>query len=286
MASELLERVLYNGKYNMVHNPDAKGSSPRYKLVDDIKAEKPTILSKPKGVTTILGSVLAKDFVGWALDSMAAVLLEFLPKKITAADIELAKGASAAKRDSGANTGSEAHALVEHYLKAKAANNVDFLPQEDGSQEAENAYQAFVKWFEEVKPEVINVEEVIYSEEFGYAGTYDCMLRIDGKVYLCDLKTTNTSRKAPKGVYAEYFVQLGAYALAHDEQQVYEEANGGTTLEPIAGLMVISAKKDGKLDIVTNEDIGLSLEDCKTMFKKVVNLFEFLKYTTDKLGGK
>lgn len=278
MASELIKRALYKGKYNMIHNPEAKGSSPRYKIVDNLDAVKPTIIAKPKGVTTILGSVLAKDFVSWALDCMEEVLLDKLPV-ITAADLTDAKLASTRKRDSGANTGSEAHAMVERFLKRGEQPT-------SGSAEALNAYKAFLKWYGESKPEVIGVEEVIYSQEYEYGGTYDCLLRIANKNYLCDLKTTNTSRKAPNGVYAEYFIQLGAYALAHEEQRLYEEANGGTTLVPIDGLMVISAKKNGKLDICTEADLGLSLEDCMGMFKRVVNLFTFLKYTTDKLGGK
>lgn len=273
MASDLIERGLYNGLFPTVHNPFARGSQPRYVVM--VGAEK----TKPKGVTTILGAVLAKDFVSWALDCMAEALLPKAPV-ITAKDIEEAKGASAFKRDSGASTGTEAHAMVENYLKQV------IVLDNTASVEAQNAYNAFVKWFELVTPEVVNVEEVIYSQEFGFAGTYDCMLKIDGKVYLCDLKTTNTSRKAPNGVYAENFIQLGAYALAHEEQRVYEAANGGTKLLPIEGLMVISAKKNGKLDIVTESDLGLRLEDCTSMFKRVMNLFTFMKYTTEKLGGK
>jgi hypothetical protein len=273
MASELIERTIYG--LNIQHNPLAKGSSPRYKIMgDDGK-----IAEKPKGVTTLLGSVLAKDFVGWALDCMEEALTEKLPV-ITAEDLADAKLASARKRDSGASTGTDAHALVEHFLKG--------MPVDLGSAsvEARNAYNAFVKWFDKVKPEVVNVEEVIYSQEYEYAGTYDCMLKIDGKVYLCDLKTTNPSRKAPNGVYAEYFIQLGAYAAAHEEQRQYEEANGKTTLLPIEGLMVISAKKNGKMDVVTNDDVSLTLDDCSDMFRKVVNLYQFLTFTTKALGGK
>lgn len=270
MASQVIERSLYNGAYQMVHNPLARGSSPRYKVNDSLK---------PKGVTTILGSVLAKDFVGWALDCMEEVLLAKAPV-ITAEDLADAKLESSRRRDSGASHGTDAHALVEQFLKGETVELAG------ASKEATNAYGAFVKWFEEVKPEVINVEEVIYSPTFLYAGTYDCMLKINGKMYLCDLKTTNSSRKAPNGVYAEYYIQLGAYALAHDEQRIYEEANGGTKLLPIEGLMVISAKKNGKLDVVTETDLGLTLDDCKSMFKRVMNLYQFLAFTTKALGGK
>jgi hypothetical protein len=216
--------------------------------------------------------------MGWAVECACEYLRAKLPA-VTEADLKEAAKAHTVKRDSGASTGSEAHALVEHFLKGQPATA-------GASVEAKNAYDAFVGWFNEAEPEVVNVEEVVYSQSYNYAGTYDCMLKIGGKVYLCDLKTTNASRHAPRGVYAEYFLQLGAYAAAHEEQRLYEEANGGTKLLPIDGLMVISAKKNGKLDIVTDEELNLSVEVCATMFKRVRNLHEFLHVTTKQLGGK
>lgn len=275
MASETIDRKLYNGLIHLVHNPLARGSSPRYKILDGSGG----VVDKPKGVTTILGTVLAKDLMGWAVDCMSQYLKEKLPV-VTQKDLQEGALEYTRRRDSGAGTGTEAHALVENYLKG--------IDQNVGgaSTEAQNAYTAFKQWYDEAKPTVVNVEEVIYSHEYKFAGTYDCMLEIDGKVYLCDLKTTNTSRKAPNGVYAEYFIQLGAYAAAHEEQRAYEEKNGGTELRKINDLMVISAKKNGKLDICTASQLGLSVDECGQMFKRVVNLFSFLNYGTKALGGK
>lgn len=278
MASELIIRDLYNGKYHMTHNPNAKGSSPRY--VIETEVEKGLVeKTKPKGVTTILGQTLAKDFVGWALDCMEEYLQGKLPV-ITQEDLSEGKKESARRRDSGAGTGSETHAAVEHFLKGMDVDDTAL------TKEAHAAYRSFVEWFEGLKPTVVNVEEVVYSEKFQYAGTYDCMLNIDGKNCLCDLKTTNPSKKAPNGVYGEYFIQLGAYAYAHEEQRQMEEANGGSKLAKIDDLVVISAKKNGKLDIVSASDLGLTVEECSEMFKRVVNLFNFGLYTTMKLGGK
>lgn len=271
MASTLIERDMYGGLVHLTHNPDARGSAPRYKAIKDGE------LTKPKGVTTIMGKTLAKDLMQWAADQACSYLREKLPV-VTEADLVKAAKAYTVKRDAGASTGTEAHAMVEQYLKTGTS-------QAPRSTEATNAYNAFVAWFEETQPEVVNVEEVIYSDELQYAGTYDCMLKIDGKVYLCDLKTTNISRQAPNGIYAENFIQLGAYALAHEEQRKYEEANGGTNLVKVEGLMVISAKKNGKLDIVTEEQVGLELEDCMGMFKRVYNLYQFMDYTTKQLKG-
>lgn len=270
MASEVIERSLYNGRYNLVHNPNARGRAPRY-LVNGTE--------KPKGVTTILGQTLAKDLIDWAISCSIDYLRTKLPV-VTEEDLRVASKAYTVKRDSGANTGTEAHILVEDQLKGRE------VKLEGASQEAENAFSAFMDWYTNVPIKVINVEEVIYSAEYKFAGTYDCMLEVEGKVYLCDLKTTNTSRKAPKGVYAENFIQLGAYAMAHEEQRVFELANGGTKLVEIEDLMVISAKKNGELDIVTASDMGLTVVECGEMMKRVVNIHQFLDYTTKKLSDK
>lgn len=271
MASELIERDMYGGRYHMVHNPTARGSQPRYHVTN-------TGL-KPKGVTTILGQTLSKDLMEWAVGCMKDNLSKKLPS-ITPADLDDAASEYKRRRDSGASTGSEAHAMVERFLKGQKVN------PEAGTPEAGNAYKAFLNWYEVTAPEVVNVEEVVYSDEMGYAGTYDAMLKINGKVYLTDFKTTNVSRKAPNGVYAEYFIQLGAYASAHEEQRLYEEANGGTSLLPIDGIAVISGRKDGKLSFVTNEDLGISVEECGDLFRAIVVIYRFLTETTKALGGK
>lgn len=268
MASEVIKRSLYNGEYELVHNPNARGRAPRY-LVNGTE--------KPKGVTTILGQTLAKDLMDWAVSCSIDYLRTKLPV-VTEEDLQVASKAYTVKRDKGADTGTEAHALVERHLKG------DDVSLTGASQEAQNAFNAFMEWYSNNTIEVVNVEEVIYSAEYKFAGTYDCMLKIDGKVYLCDLKTTNSSRKAPKGVYAEHFVQLGAYAMAHEEQRKFELANGGTKLVEIEDLMVISAKKNGALDIVTASDMGLDVKECGEMFKRVVNLYNFLAHVSKKLG--
>lgn len=273
MASEVIERSMYSGLVNLVHNPNARGSQPRYVATDSATGA----VTKPKGVTTILGGTLAKDFVGWALDCMEEYLQSKLPV-ITQEDLSEGKKESARRRDAGAGFGTEAHAMVERYLKGKPAGS--------GSPEATNAFNAFKAWFEAVTPEVVNVEEVIYSHKYKYAGTYDCMLKIEGMNYLCDLKTTNPSRKAPDGVYAENFIQLGAYAKAHEEQREYEEKTGKSDLLPIDGLMVISAKKNGKLDVVTNDDVALGVDTCANLFEQILNIYNTITTTTKQLGGR
>jgi hypothetical protein len=267
---------MYAGSLNLVHNPNARGRAPRY-----VVTENDGSVTKPKGVTTILGGTLSKDLMGWAVSCAINYLKERLPR-ITALDLDIAAVEYERLRDAGASTGSEAHALVEDFLKGREVRVAE------ASKQAQLAYGAFINWWAaQEDTEIVNVEEVIYSRQYQYAGTYDCLLKINGKNYLCDLKTTNASRKAPEGVYAEYFIQLGAYARAHMEERAHEiREKGSSKMVNIDGLMVISAKKDGKLHIKTNEDLGLSVDDCGDRFVDVVGISRFLAGTTAILGGK
>src|SRR5439155_20894113 len=49
---------------------------------------------------------------------------------------------------------------------------------------------AFQRWFQEVKPETIAREFVVWNEEYGYAGTIDYLCKIGGVPYLIDFKTS------------------------------------------------------------------------------------------------
>lgn len=272
MASELNERSAYGGKYQIIHNPNARGRAPRYRVVSTSNE------IKPKGVTTILGKTLAKDFVGWAVGCAIDYLRAKVPV-VTEEDLEVASQEYIRLRDAGGSTGTEAHALVENYLKGQPKAG-----EEPPSEEAMNAFNAFIKWFEEAQPEVISVEGSIFSQSLEYCGTFDALLKIEGKVYLVDLKTTNSSRVAPEGVYADMFIQLGAYAHAYNEERTHEGEK--TKLVAIDDVMIVSAKKNGALHIKTASDLGLSVEDCSNKFKQVLDIHRFMVNTTTELGGK
>lgn len=267
MASTVVEKDMYNGRYHIVHNPDARGSQPRYVVTNNRTGDS----FAPQGVTTILGATLAKDFVGWALDCMEQYLLNLPAGDIPPEAIAEAKLEATRRRDSGASTGSEAHALIEHYLKHED------VEMSKVSAEALNAFGAFMVWIKENTPGVLGSEEVIYSPRFRYAGTFDALMELDGKVYIVDFKTTNVSRKAPQGIYPEYFIQLGAYAAALREEHPDQQLDG---------LMVVSVRKDGKLDTKTNEDLGLSVRECENMWVRVRNLASFLDNVSQELKPK
>lgn len=267
MANKDTTTTIYNGN----HTVKFQNGSHRY-YVD----------GKPRqGVTTIMSKVLAKPgLMLWPLNMALRHIRENIEQvdqglwQLSESDLDDAAKAHAVKRDAGADTGTEVHALVERLLLGEHFND---LIDEAKSEEVKVAISAFDSWKRTHRPKVVAVEQVVYSEDFGFTGTFDSILKLDGVTYLCDLKTTNASKSAPQGVYAENFIQLGAYYLAYNEQRSFEISDmGKSQLAKIDGLMVISCKKDGKLDVVTNADVDVSLDDAAYLWGCVLGLYSKL----------
>lgn len=260
MAFSSQTRKLYDGQVTLHFNPNSRN---RYQLEDG---------TAPVGVTTVLDKVMGKDLKGWAvaevLKALGATLKfeksEFIwhldePLYIDEEKLRWASKAYVRRSDTGKSIGSEVHEWIENYLNS--------IEQPGPSRPALAACLAFARWFDETHPTVLATEQIVYSKDFNYAGTFDALLEIDGKKVLCDIKTTNSSREAPKGIYAEYFLQLGAYSVA------YCEATG----EKIDDLMVINAGKDGKLSTLRASELDLSIIDCELNWLYVLHIYKFLE---------
>lgn len=61
---------------------------------------------------------------------------------------------------------------------------------------------------------VFGIEKMLYSE-LGYAGTADLIIEYNGKIAIGDFKTAKKIKK--KDQILDYFCQLAAYSIAHDE---------------------------------------------------------------------
>lgn len=71
------------------------------------------------------------------------------------------------------------------------------------------------RWFKERKPEILETEFTesatrVVSHKYKYAGTVDCLMKIDGKVYIVDFKTG-------KDIYDKNKLQAAAYVQAWTE---------------------------------------------------------------------
>lgn len=184
------------------------------------------------------------------------------------------------KQKKGADIGSIVHDAIEHYItkqefdigvqymwnikdaeyETEAARDKALEQFDEDVAQATLAFEQFVKWWEEAKPELVGAEELVYSKEHNVAGTFDGLIRINGKLVLCDWKTSNAYTDAPEGVSYEYFIQSAIYALAYVEM-------GNPEIED---LLIVSARKDGGFGLVFASELGLSMDDLYAWARSVI----------------
>lgn len=172
------------------------------------------------GVTSVI-SMLPKPFLQfWSAKLAAELAVDSLPiiAEMAARDrqgaIDYIKGAATRYTKTRANVGSDAHDMFERMIRGEYIGRVhpDLEPYRRG----------FAEFLAAVNPELISAEEVAWSDEHQYAGSYDAVLR----VWLNDDNTPDPTRrrgepvdlmvdwKTSKATYPEVALQLAAYASA------------------------------------------------------------------------
>ncbi len=235
---------LYNGDIILEFNENAH----RYKVNNEYK----------EGVTTILNSVNSKDgLVDWAARLSANTFrdrLKAVLKKngaIDESDIENvsedAKKAHTYKKDKGGDVGTQTHLLISNYIQSQI--DEVFTPlQDDPDTGVSNCLKAFRGWEEKYKPQYVLTEQPVYSIEYQYCGTFDCLAKIDGKLTMLDFKTGNPDIDYRTGIpklYPKDVLQCAAYDLAYSEET-------GTSAEQY---MVVYITKTGKNYVFTSDEI-------------------------------
>ena len=167
-----------------------------------------TFNGKPvPGVTTILGRLAKPALVPWASKMAADTFLKCMKSGRTDLDEVYKESKDAHKKrlkDAG-DSGTNVHAYAEAYLKR--------LPLPDlETDEAKRGAEAFHKWLDAHKVEVLASERRVFSREHSYAGTCDLVARIDGRLAVGDFKTGS-------GIYPEMRFQTAAYQHAMQEEK-------------------------------------------------------------------
>jgi len=136
-------------------------------------------------------------------------------------------------KNEAAGIGTTVHSMIEHWIFGQD----EFIPDENVTREiileAKKGFSEYIKWSEKNKVEYLESEVRLISEKYRYGGTADGIVRIDGKVYLLDFKTS-------KHVYMAHIAQLAAYDQAIKET----EATKGYKID---GWILIEIKK-GELE--------------------------------------
>ena len=148
-------------------------------------------------VTTILGILAKPALINWAAKQGAKAVLKdpvmYDSPQAAAAAIYTIDGEKATDR------GIAAHKVAEDYAKAIIKGTQDKF-------NSDNPYFPSIKaFFEQMRPDPVAIEVVLFNSEHQYAGTCDLLAGIGGKLALIDFKTS-------KYVYEDMQLQLAAYA--------------------------------------------------------------------------
>ena len=153
-----------------------------------------------------LGPWQAKLTAEFAVENIGSILQMNLdaekaakPEAAKKAIVDHVKGAPRRYTNSAADTGTEVHALCEAIAKGEDPGRIhpDLQGYVDG-------WQAFITQHD---PEFLWIEQTVFSEKHGFAGTMDSLAVIDGKNVIVDIKSG-------KATYPEVALQLALYANA------------------------------------------------------------------------
>ena len=98
--------------------------------------------------------------------------------------------------------GTLAHIMIEEFIKGGVVNLDNNSPEEIS--QAKIAYYGYYKWQEDNDVKFLETEMKLVSEKYGFGGTFDAVAIVNGKLVICDWKTSNA-------VHDEFLVQLAAY---------------------------------------------------------------------------
>jgi len=109
------------------------------------------------------------------------------------------------KKAEAANAGTEVHDWIEEYVKGEK-------PEIPNSKEAQIGVNAFLDWVDDNKIKFISSERAVYSRKHDFIGKMDIEAKVNGKLCLIDIKTSN-------GIYNTYNMQTAAYVKADEEER-------------------------------------------------------------------
>ena len=111
--------------------------------------------------------------------------------------------------------GTQVHEAAEALVRGEEVTWMDDYGRAKYSQVVWEMILKFYEFWSTYKPELISTEDFVWSDEHKYAGTADLVVKLDGKVWLLDLKTSNSLHKS-------YDLQLASYAVDLKESKGIE----------------------------------------------------------------
>lgn len=210
------------------------------------------------GVTTVLSVISKPMLIQWAANMAVEYIRsnviwssDGINGNVSTVMLDKAKTAHRTKKEKAGDWGTIVHKSIEAWIKNGT------IPNLEGTQL--QAFNNFRQWAAQNNVEFLESEKHLHSKELWIGGICDLVIKMHGKKYIADIKTSSS-------IYNEHFFQMAAYALCLEEMGEKD----------IEGYLVINLKKDGSID----EKLALDMELNKQAFKAALTLHKIINSLT------
>lgn len=152
--------------------------------------------------------------MAWAVKLFREFLVDKIQKGLVIDEETIYEGSKqhTIRKEEAKDIGTQIHEFINLYIEGKKPK----IPEDE---KVKNGVLAFMKWIDENKVKFLKSEEPIYSRKYDYAGILDIEAKINGKLAIVDIKSSN-------GIYNEMRYQVAAYRNAKEEmtKKKYDES--------------------------------------------------------------
>jgi len=164
-----------------------------------------------------------------------------------------------------AGEGTQVHTAIDRFLNGEEITWIDEFGKAQYNLDVWKMILKFTDFWNTHKPELISTEYHVFSDTHEYAGTADLIVKINNKLWLLDIKTSNS-------LHTSYGLQLAAYAMAWNEthNEVIEET----------GILWLKAstRTEGKGDTIQGKGWQLKpYSNILSNFMMFKNIYEIYK---------
>lgn len=245
----------------------------------------PESAEKVPGVTSVL-NMLPKPFLKyWASKVVAEKAVEHLGEVVSislrdpGAAIDFLKRSPDRFTAAAADNGTEVHGIFETLARGETLGRVhpDMKPYID-------VFSGFEKQF---KPEFLFLEETVWSETHGYAGSFDFIARVTDPGTSEEMTVVGDWKTTRSGVHTEVALQETAYANA---DYIVRPDGGRVPIPKLDGGIVVhvaAADKNDPTSPIVGKVVPLRIDDdLFDVFKALMVVWEWDRETQKTVLGR
>jgi hypothetical protein len=161
--------------------------------------------------------------------------------------------------------GTQVHNAINRFLNKEEIQWLDENGKAEYSIDVWKMILKFANFWNIYKPELIASEYHLFSDKYKYAGTADLIVKMNDKLWLLDIKTSNS-------LHTSYDLQLAAYSKAWNETH--------TNKIEKASILWLKAntRNEGKKNKIQGKGWELKIiNDIEFNFKMFINIYEIYK---------